>query len=326
MKGLKKIFFVAGLVWFFVSGCGGGGNTETVSPEVTLNDDLANREIDIEKAKASIRQQMSESITEMYVAPDQKDIFVVANHRFWSRLFDYDVTVDPPVLRNVIGKYDERIVSVIPLKNGRILFQREIPAPFTRINLYDYIMKKNLVKYVFELNESNSEIPKLEVDNSKIGLLISGRRIIIGDIAEKISSLKKKVRRDDEKDVVIDENNRLIWQDDANVMQPVDIPSNIDICNVWGTFGILNSDYNWRVPTLQDIHKSFIYYYQDKSVYSFFQNMQNYEYSGYLVKAVGAKNPYAIYGFAPSYEKSSIEIYFSLEPVKKAHVRCVADY
>ena len=323
MKGLKKIFLVAGFVWFFVSGCGGGGNTETVSPEVTLNDDSANRKIDIEKTKASIRQQMSESITEMYVAPDQKDIFVVANHRFWSKLLDFDVTVEPPMLRNVIGKYDNRIVNVIPLKNGRILFQRKIPAPFTKINLYDYIMKKDLVKYNIWFDESNSEIPKLEVDNLEISLLIADRRIIIGDIAEKISPLKRKIRRDDAKDVVIDENNRLIWQDDSIVTKEMGVTNEIvDVCQMIAIFS--GSEYHWRLPTLQDLHKSFVYYYQDKDVRSYFQNVP--EYSSYLVKVDGAINPYATYYLDTSFEGKSITIDFSLEPIKKAYVRCVADY
>ena len=321
MKGLKKIFFVAGLVWFFVSGCGGGGNTETVSPEVTLNDDLANRKIDIEKTKASIRQQMSESITEMYVAPDQKDIFVVANHRFWSKLLDFDVTVEPPVLRNVIGKYDERIVNVIPLKNGRILFQRKTPVWSTIIHLYDYITKKDLVIYNIRLE--NSEIPEPTIDNVELSFMISGKRIVIGDVAEKISPLKRKIRRDDAKDVVIDENNRLIWQDDKIVTQEMDMTNDImDICQM---IAILSgSEYHWRLPTLQDLHKSFVYYYQDKDVRSYFQNVP--EYSRYLVKVDGATNPYATYYLDTSFEGKSITIDFPLEPIKKAYVRCVADY
>jgi|GEM_PF-4799440 len=321
-------------IWIFILfvflGCG-GGTSSNVKFDTTVKLSEEDETIDIEKAKKSILSQLQEGENvELFVLPDQKDIFALVNHRFQTTLYDYDTTIYPPVKRGIIAEYpDNKIIDVIPLKNGKIIYQQEVPAYVTYIHIYDYILKKSIARYAihydFRTGEEEQRKRKIHMSTTLDRFTVADITIDINDLYNETPYQDRKIYRSDVQSIVIDEINNLMWQDDESVMnRDFSLQEAIRYC------ARKEPQNSWHIPTTKDIHKLMT---QEEKLFSLFHfQSDNDDYTSFWIVNNPKRDEYGSYAISSvnfitsdKYIDISLGEEFSVLSSQKAHVRCVAD-
>lgn len=307
-----------------LAGCGSGlGPKGSVQPDSTvhLNDAPQNRKVDVVEAKRLIKEQLTDVDTkDMYLASDKKSIFVLVNHRFLSTLYDFDISKDPPQLRGKIAEYpDNNIIKVVPLENGKLLYQQETPVNLTNIHIYDYLMKTELAKFSIWYENSID----LTIDSMQKFFMIDDIKMNISNLISQ-KPVQRHIKRDDIKQVIIDEENRVIWQDNYTVSDLHSVEEADDVCQKRRAVNWVGNAYQWRLPTIEDVTRSLVYYQRENSVENFSETHTADPYIFTFIK--GEKRMYGIYNYDYADNTVRIEIPERKYKFPQAHVGCIADY
>jgi len=299
-------------------GCGGGGLDNDVKTDTTIKLSEEGENIDIEKAKESIRSQLvGTERAEFFVAPDQKDIFVLLQTHDLIALYDYDTTVYPPIQRNMItSTWEDHIIDVVVLPDGKLLYQQETPVSLTIVHVYDYILTKDICRYHIWFDGSI----KLQVSKDLKQFTVSDITVDISYLYREVPYMDQMVYENRDMGVVVDKVNKLVWQNDASVVEKTyTLEEAKAYCRE------KKPQNSWRIPTMDDINKLlmnreeilpyFIFYRNDDSIFNSYWVADNFN-----------KNEYNIYHLSRSDVSPYTQIDISIgEEAQKLYIRCVAD-
>jgi len=311
------------ILFFVIFGCGGGGIDNKVAPQTTVSLAEENKAIDIEKAKENIRTQLlGTEKAKFFVSPDKKDIFVLLNTYDFTALYDYDVTVDPPIQRNIISFYPEdHIIDVVILPDGKLLYQQETPVSLTIVHVYDYILTKDVCKYYIWSYSSLKLIMNEKLDQFTVGNI----KVDLSFLYEKKPYIDQNIYQDYLLDVVIDEVNDLIWENGFSVLNG---SYTLEDAKAYCRQKVPHN--SWRVPTVDDINKLIIY--QERILpYLDFYNGDDTTSRAYWLDDANENIDTAYRISMPNFSsnKKSIDIILSTKRAsmlsQNLHIRCVMD-
>jgi len=237
-----KYFFPFWISSIFI-GCGSQETSDIQSTVHIENKQALPQEINITKAKETIENR-APNVIQIYEAKDKKSLFVYKALPSYEKaygLYEYDITVYPPVIRNeILSGYRSYIDHLIPLKDGKLIYQTTVFR--TRVILYDYIRKKEIREYDVGYIEYGK---KIKVSHDENTLYIDKFIFNIQDIYKTYE--KGDIEINYKKNELIDHTNNMIWEYSYSQIRDANYTlfDAIKICEEKGSL--------WHIPSMEEI-------------------------------------------------------------------------
>jgi len=306
----RNLFFI---IILFIFGCG-------EQPELKLKDPLItnNYTIDANESISYIKRKQADKYLSSYISKEGDTVFTIIiddpnKYEQTYSILQYDITITPPLLKNIIVDHSDKKVEVLyPLANQKIIYLLTYYA--NQIVIYNYKKKNPIQKYYVAHMYPETQKNKLTLSNDENYLLYGSVKIDISYIYLE-NSIEPDLKRDSQNNTVIDSINHLVWQDDYfTLKRQYSYEEAVNYCQN-------KPGFNWRLPTLYDI--SMLIKQQSKpfttSPFMYVQSDKEYSSVSYWIQSEDSDLK-RTWTYTPESKLFDFNTHFN------AYVRCVADF